>query len=123
MKKLLFFTLAIFILSGCTIKNEKKSEINELQKNKECYEYKKDLENEFVTNESETIHESLDSLFYYSKTNSCVYVSTLIFYEMKKDKFQLNKISIRLSDFFTREVLEEARGDENIYQFKERILK
>ena len=125
---LILLIIGFVMITGCSINDRQSSEIKEqeidvLQKNKNCYEYKDDLEKEFTEKESDTFHESLDSIFYYQKTSSCVYVSKVIFFKMVNGKFVLENIKIQLFDFFTRELLNEARGDESIYTFKERILK
>ncbi|MCK5211947.1 hypothetical protein KAJ89_04555 [Candidatus Parcubacteria bacterium] len=128
MKKILILILLTIVITGCSVINKQSSEIKDqeidvLQENKNCYEYKDGLEKEFTEKESDTFHESLDSIFYYQKTGSCVYVSNVIFFKMVNGEYVLENIKIRLFDFFTRELLNEARGDESIYTFTERILK
>ena len=124
MKKIFLIILILLALVGCKGSNNGLSDgVNNLEKNKECHNFKENLEKEFKKKESDGMTEYLDSMFYYPKTNSCAYVSTIIFYDKIDGKFVFKNMKLRFFDYFTRELIAEAKGSENIFQFKKRILR
>ncbi len=108
----------VTFLAGCNAKNP---ELSLVEKNEDCYKYKNTLEEEFKSDDSSLIDFELDTIFYYPKTDSCAYITMEFYYENKTDTVP-NDMKVRLYDFFTRNLIDEMKASERMFEFKDRIL-
>lgn len=115
MRKILIIALSILLLSACTLTEKceeckcsesENPKIDIFERNKECYEYKDDVELENGINHlnEEASPGRISSIFYSPKLNTCLYVYSR---GLLENTFFFQS----LNDVFTGENIDTAFGD------------